>query len=39
MIRNKISIVVLVFNIRLLAGQQWCMPLIPALGRQRQEDF
>jgi hypothetical protein len=20
-------------------GQWWCMPLIPALGRQRQEDF
>jgi hypothetical protein len=22
-----------------LAGQWWCMPLIPALGRQRQADF
>jgi hypothetical protein len=21
------------------AGQWWCMPLIPALGRQRQADF
>jgi hypothetical protein len=21
------------------ARQWWCMPLIPALGRQRQEDF
>jgi hypothetical protein len=21
------------------AGQWWCMPLIPALGRQRQVDF
>jgi hypothetical protein len=23
----------------LLAGQWWCMPLIPALGRQRQSDL
>jgi hypothetical protein len=22
-----------------LAGQWWCIPLIPALGRQRPEDF
>jgi hypothetical protein len=22
-----------------LAGQWWCMPLIPALGRQSQTDF
>jgi hypothetical protein len=22
-----------------LAGWWWCMPLIPALGRQRQADF
>jgi hypothetical protein len=22
-----------------VAGQWWCMPLIPALGRQRQADF
>jgi hypothetical protein len=22
-----------------IAGQWWCMPLIPALGRQRQVDF
>jgi hypothetical protein len=23
----------------ILARKWWCMPLIPALGRQRQEDF
>jgi hypothetical protein len=23
----------------LRAGQWWCIPLIPALGRQRQADF
>ena len=27
------------FAVRSLAGQWWCRPLIPALGRQRQEDF
>jgi hypothetical protein len=27
------------YNTRHRAGQRWCMPLIPALGRQRQVDF
>jgi hypothetical protein len=26
-------------RIKLVAGQWWHMPLIPALGRQRQVDF
>jgi hypothetical protein len=26
-------------RIKKLAGQWWCTPLIPALGRQRQADF
>jgi hypothetical protein len=28
-----------VFKIKTVARQWWCMPLIPALGRQRQADF
>jgi hypothetical protein len=30
---------ILLSKIKKLAGQWWCMPLIPALGRQRQADF
>jgi hypothetical protein len=26
-------------SLKNLAGKWWCKPLIPALGRQRQEDF
>jgi hypothetical protein len=36
---NHRSQVLFPFRCRLSAGQWWCMPLIPALGRQRQADF
>jgi hypothetical protein len=33
------TVVAHTFNPSIQAGQWWRMPLIPALGRQRQEDF
>jgi hypothetical protein len=38
---NEILKEIILFTLKIhkLAGQWWCMPLIPALGRQRQADF
>jgi hypothetical protein len=30
---------IFILKLKLTAGQWWCTPLIPALGRQRQVDF
>jgi hypothetical protein len=38
--KKSTGVTILIFKkIDFHAGQWWCRPLIPALGRQRQADF